>query len=132
MRTFDGSVAIASVFLAAVILWGMIVMLGILDRRRYWTFLKAYVICYISLVGLYIEIDAFSNLDEFAKRADTSVELLRIMAWYYLVQQGEFFGKLCVVIGMMAAIFTVTWTQRNNQPLGMLAHRGDRRRDGIA
>ena len=28
------------------------------------------MICYVSLVGLFIVIDAFSNLDEFAKRAD--------------------------------------------------------------
>ena len=42
----------------------------ILDRQRYWAFFKAYVICYVSLVGLYIVIDAFSNLDEFTKRAD--------------------------------------------------------------
>ena len=42
----------------------------ILDRQRYWSFLKAYVICYVSLVGLFIVIDAFSNLDEFAKRAE--------------------------------------------------------------
>ena len=36
----------------------------ILDRQRYWSYIKAYVICYFSLVGLYIVIDAFSNLDE--------------------------------------------------------------------
>ena len=46
----------------------------ILDRQRYWSFLKAYVICYVSLVGLYIVIDAFSNLDEFSKRAEGVVE----------------------------------------------------------
>ena len=33
--------------------------------------LQGYVICYVSLVGLYIVIDAFSNLDEFSKRADS-------------------------------------------------------------
>ena len=48
----------------------------ILDRERYWSFFKAYVICYVSLVGLYIVIDAFSNFDEFTKRADGIVELL--------------------------------------------------------
>ena len=96
-------------------------MLGILDRQRYWSFFKAYVICYVSLVGLYIVIDAFSNLDEFTKRADTSVELFQIMSRYYLVHQSEFFDRLCGVIGMMAAIFTVTWMQRNNEQLAMLA-----------
>ena len=42
----------------------------ILDRQRYWAFIKAYIICFVALVGLYVVIDAFSNLDEFAKRAE--------------------------------------------------------------
>jgi lipopolysaccharide export system permease protein len=93
----------------------------ILDKQRYWSFFKAYVICYFSLVGLYIVIDAFSNLDEFTKRADGFVELFRIMSRYYLIHQSQFFDQLCGVIGMMAAIFTVTWMQRNNEQLAMLA-----------
>jgi lipopolysaccharide export system permease protein len=92
----------------------------ILDRQRYWSFVKAYVICYVSLVGLYIVIDAFSNLDEFTKRAD-GFDLLRIMVRYYTVHQSQFFDQLSGVIGMMAAIFTVTWMQRNNEHLAMLA-----------
>jgi lipopolysaccharide export system permease protein len=93
----------------------------ILDRQRYWSFIKAYVICYVSLVGLYIVIDAFSNLDEFTKRADGFFELTQVMGRYYLVHQSLYFDQLCGVIGMMAAIFTVTWMQRNNEQLAMLA-----------
>ena len=52
----------------------------ILDRQRYWAFFKAYVICYVSLVGLYIVIDAFSNLDEFTKRAEGSPSCSRSWA----------------------------------------------------
>ena len=63
----------------------------ILDRQRYWAFLKAYVICYMSLVGLYIVIDAFSNLDEFAKRAEGVVETLLVMGRYYLIHQSIVF-----------------------------------------
>ena len=93
----------------------------ILDKQRYWSFIKAYVICYISLVGLYVVIDAFSNMDEFSKRADSATEMFRIMSRYYLVHQSQFFDQLCGVIGMMAAIFTVTWMQRNNEQLAILA-----------
>ncbi len=107
--------------LAAVAAWRLIAMLGTLDRQRYWAFLKAYLICYVSLVGLYIVIDAFSNLDEFTKRADGAAETFQIMSRFYLVHQSEFFDRLCGVIGMMAAIFTVTWMQRNNEHLAMLA-----------
>ncbi len=93
----------------------------ILDKQRYWSFIKAYVICYVSLVGLYVVIDAFSNMDEFSKRADSVTEMFQIMSRYYLVHQSQFFDQLCGVIGMMAAIFTVTWMQRNNEQLAMLA-----------
>ena len=44
----------------------------ILDRQRFWAFFKAYCTCYVSLVGLFIVIDAFSNMDEFQKRARAS------------------------------------------------------------
>src|SRR5262245_19271038 len=93
----------------------------ILDRQRYWAFFKAYVICFVALVGLYVVIDAFSNLDEFAKRADGALELFQVMGRFYLVHMTEFYDRLCGVIGMMAAIFTVTWMQKNNELLAMLA-----------
>lgn len=93
----------------------------ILDRQRYWAFLKAYVICFTSLVGLYIVIDAFSNFDEFTKRASGGRELFEAMSRYYLIHMSEFYDRLCGVISMMAAIFTVTWLQRNNELLAILA-----------
>src|SRR5271157_4242865 len=93
----------------------------ILDRQRYWAFIKAYFTCYVSLVGLYIVIDAFSNLDEFMKRAEGFVELIKVMGRYYLLHQALYFDQLGSVIGMMAAIFTVTWMQRNNEQLAILA-----------
>jgi lipopolysaccharide export system permease protein len=93
----------------------------ILDRERYWAFLKAYIICFIALVGLYVVIDAFENVDEFGKRADGTLELFKVMGRYYLVHMSLYYDQLCGVIGMMAAIFTVTWVQRNNELLAMLA-----------
>ncbi len=93
----------------------------ILDRQRYWAFLKAYLISFVSLVGLYIVIDAFTNLDEFVKVSDSTAELFAHMGRYYLVRLSFFYDRLCGVITMMAAIFTVTWMQKNNELLAMLA-----------
>ncbi len=93
----------------------------ILDRQRYWAFVKAYVISFVSLVGLYVVIDAFSNLDEFLKITSGTRELFRHMGYYYLVRTSFFYDRLCGVITMMAAIFTVTWMQKNNELLAMLA-----------
>jgi lipopolysaccharide export system permease protein len=93
----------------------------ILDRQRYWAFLKAYFICFTALVGLYVVIDAFSNYDEFLKRADGPREMFQVMGRYYLVHMTQFYDRLCGVITMMAAIFTVTWMQKSNELLAMLA-----------
>ena len=43
------------------------------------------------------------------------------MGRFYLIHMSQFYDRLCGVIGMMAAIFTVTWMQKNNELLAMLA-----------
>ncbi len=93
----------------------------ILDRERFWAFAKAYCICFVALVGLYVVIDAFTNVDEFAEVSESTVELFKNMGWYYLIKMSMFYDRLCGVITMMAAIFTVTWMQKNNELLAMLA-----------
>jgi lipopolysaccharide export system permease protein len=76
----------------------------ILDRQRYWSFLKAYVICYFSLGGLYVVIDAFSNLDEFTQRADGVVEPTRVICRFYFVRMSPFvsLGIGSVLLAMLA------------------------------
>ncbi|HEV3163805.1 MAG TPA: LptF/LptG family permease [Isosphaeraceae bacterium] len=93
----------------------------ILDRERYWAFIKAYAICFISLIGLYIVIDAFTKLDEFTEVTTGTAELFKYMGHFYAIRLSVMFDQLCGVMTMMAAIFTVTWMQRNNELLAMLA-----------
>jgi lipopolysaccharide export system permease protein len=93
----------------------------ILDSQRYWAFVKAYVICFVSLVGLYVVLDAFTNLDEHAQVTDGTLDLLQHMGRYYLIRLSRFYDQLWGVISMMAAIFTVTWMQKNNELIAMLA-----------
>jgi lipopolysaccharide export system permease protein len=93
----------------------------ILDRERCWDFFKAYFICFFSLVCLYVVIDAFTNLDEFTEVSPSVLGAVARMARYYSVRTSVFYDQLCGVITMMAAIFTVTWLQKNNQLLAMLA-----------
>ena len=96
-------------------------IMRILDRERYWAFLKAYLICFFALVGLYVVIDAFSNLDEFGEWADSTPQLFYNMGRFYLIRMSLIYDQICGIITMMAAIFTVTWMQKNNELLAMLA-----------
>ncbi len=93
----------------------------ILDRERYWAFLKAYIICFVALVGLYVVIDAFTNLDEFVARTEGILQLFQVMGQFYLLRLSLFYDQLCGIISMMAAIFTVTWMQKNNELIAMLS-----------
>ncbi|ADV60942.1 permease YjgP/YjgQ family protein [Isosphaera pallida ATCC 43644] len=99
----------------------MVPRIRILDRQRYWSFVKAYVICFSSLVGLYIVIHAFANVDEFGKAAPGLMGVVRAMGFYYLIRISQYYDQLCGVIAMMAAIFTVTFMQKDNQLVAMLA-----------
>lgn len=93
----------------------------ILDRQRYWAFFKAYTICFVSFIGLYVVIDAFSNFDEFLNITRDSSRLFQIIGRYYLIRSIAMYDRLCGVITMMAAVFTVTWMQRDNELIAMLA-----------
>lgn len=95
-------------------------MLRILDRQRYWAFVKAYFICFVSLVGLIVVIDAFANIDEFSK-VSSGMKLFGSMGKYYLIRTSLLFDRLSGVLAMMAAVFTVSWMLRNNELLAMLA-----------
>jgi lipopolysaccharide export system permease protein len=93
----------------------------ILDQQRYWAFLKAYVICFVSFIGLYIVIDAFTNFDEFLNITRETSRLFAIIGRFYAVRSTAIYDRLCGVISMMAAVFTVTWMQRDNELVAMLA-----------
>jgi len=96
-------------------------MLRIIDRYVVKTFFRAYVICFLSLVGLYIVIDAISNLDEFAKAAEGFGEVLGHMGRFYLYRLSLFFDMLSGIITVVAAMFTVTWMKRHNEIIPLLS-----------
>ena len=86
----------------------------ILDRYMLRQFLQVFVICFISLTGLYIVIDAFSNLDEFIN-AGKQGGLLKVMGNYYAYRAISFFEQTSSVLTLISAMFTVTWIQRHNE-----------------
>jgi lipopolysaccharide export system permease protein len=84
-------------------------------------FVRAFLICFTSLVGLYIVIDAFSNLDEFSERSRGLAPLVATMGEYYLFKISYYFDRLAGVITTMSAMFTFAWLQRTNELMPLLA-----------
>ena len=92
-----------------------------MDRYLFVSFLTAYMICFVSLVGLYVIIDLFSNADEFLEDHAGILAFVRRAAKYYFVHSFEFFGRLSPIITLLAAMTTLASLHRNNELVALLA-----------
>src|SRR5262245_24789596 len=93
----------------------------IIDRYLLRQFVQVLIICFLSLVGLYIVIDAFSHLDHFVDYSEKHGSLLGILAGYYGYRALWFVDRLSGVLALVALMFTVTWIQRHNEMTALLA-----------
>lgn len=96
-------------------------MFTLIDRTLIRAYFKAYLVCLTSLLGLYIVVDLFTNLDEFTSKHRGLLPVVRHIATYYGYQVSLIFDRLCEAIVLLAAMFTVAWTQRNNELLPLLS-----------
>jgi lipopolysaccharide export system permease protein len=96
-------------------------MTKLLDRLLIFSYVKAYVICLVSMLGLYIVVDLFMNLEDFAQNQTGLLSVLLQIGRYYGVRVTQIFDRLCEAIVLLAATFTVAWIQRNNEILPLLS-----------
>ena len=87
----------------------------IIDRYLLRQFVQTFLICFCSLTGLYIVIDAFTNLEEFITYSRDNGGMLAVMGEYYAFRALSFFDSTSPVVTLIAAMFTVTWIQRHNE-----------------
>ena len=96
-------------------------MTTIIDRYMLRQFVQVLIICLLSLIGLYIVIDAFSHLDHFIDYAGKHGSLIKIMGEYYAYRGIAFFDRTSGVLTLIAVMFTITWIQRHNEMTALLA-----------
>jgi lipopolysaccharide export system permease protein len=93
----------------------------IIDRYLLRQFVQVLVICFLSMIGLYIVIDAFGHLDHFVDYADKHGSLLGTMGAFYAYRAIAFFDRTSGVVTLIAVMFTVTWIQRYHEMTALLA-----------
>jgi lipopolysaccharide export system permease protein len=93
----------------------------LIDRVLLRAYLKAYFVCLVSLVSLYIIVDLFTNVEEFAEYHHGLLSVLKHIGAYYAYRIAYIFDRLCEAIVLLAAMFTVAWMQRNNELLPLLS-----------
>jgi lipopolysaccharide export system permease protein len=92
-----------------------------IDRLLVFGYFKAYAVCLLSLLSLYVVVDLFTNLDEFTSHQPGLLAVLQKIGTYYAYQTSQIFDRLSEVIVLLAAMFTVAWMQRNNELLPLLS-----------
>ncbi len=96
-------------------------MFNKLDRYLLRQFITVFMICFMSLNGLYIVIDAFGHLDSFVAHASGGGNIFAILGEYYGYRTIAFFDKTSGILGLIAAMFTITWIQRHNEMTALMA-----------
>ncbi|MBY0228290.1 MAG: LptF/LptG family permease [Gemmataceae bacterium] len=92
-----------------------------LDWMLVKAYFKAYAIFLVSLLTLYIVIDLFTHLDDFAQGSKGLAATASGIGAYYGYRLPELFDRLCEVISLLAAMFTVVMMQRNSEHLPLLS-----------
>jgi lipopolysaccharide export system permease protein len=96
-------------------------MFTLMDRLLVRAYFKAYLVCLLSLLSLYIVVDLFTNLDEFTSKHRGILPVLHHIGFFYGHHVALIFDRLCEAIVLLAAMFTVAWMQRNNELLPLLS-----------
>ncbi len=93
----------------------------IVDRYVLRQFTQTFLICFVSLTGLYVVFHAFTNLDGFLRYAEKQGSLLEVMGRYYACQSVLFFDRTLGLLTLTSAMFTATWLQRHHELTALMA-----------
>ncbi|HRX82018.1 MAG TPA: LptF/LptG family permease [Pirellulaceae bacterium] len=91
------------------------------DRYLLRLFVKVLLACFVSMVGLYIVIDAFGNLDEFLGYGRVQGSVLAVIADYYSARIPWFFDHASGLLALVAGMFAITWLQKTNELTALMA-----------
>ena len=94
--------------------------MNIIDRYLLRQFLQNFVICFMSLMGVYVVFDAFTNLEAFMSLAK-GLTLMKVIAAYYGYQSLFFFDRISALLVLMSAMFTMAWIQRHHEMTALMA-----------
>ena len=93
----------------------------IIDRYLLRQFFSTLVICFTSLMGLYVVFDVFTNLEEFIRCGEKVGGTLRLIATHYGYQTLAVFDRTSAVLALVAAVVTVAWIQRHHEMTALMA-----------
>lgn len=92
-----------------------------LDRMLLVSYIRNYSIVFVCMMTLFVIVDLFMNLNDFANNKNGFGNVVLHIVGYYSVQITQIFNILSEAITLLAAAFTVAWMQRSNELLPQLS-----------
>jgi lipopolysaccharide export system permease protein len=93
----------------------------LIDRYLSRAMIQSAVIVFISLAGLYLVFDAFTNLDSILGNAAEMGGVAALLAKYYGCRMVWFFDATSQVVTLAGAMFALSWLERHNELTALLA-----------
>lgn len=90
-------------------------MFTIFDRYLLKRYLHVFSITFIALFGLFVIIDAFTNVDEFLERHTDTVSLMSHMLRFYVYRGCQFFLMVGASVTVISAVVVFSLVQRHGE-----------------
>jgi lipopolysaccharide export system permease protein len=91
------------------------------DRYLVVRYLHVFAILFVSVFGLYVVIDGFTNIDEFLKGSPPPLQALASIASFYAIKSSGFFDMIGPILAVIAAMIVFALLMRNSELQPVLA-----------
>ena len=93
----------------------------IIDRYVLRQFICTFLVCYLSMTGLFIVFDAFTHMEEFLRCGREQGSVLGLLTSYYSYRSVLFFDQMVGLLSLIAAMFTISCLQRHNEMTALMS-----------
>jgi lipopolysaccharide export system permease protein len=92
-----------------------------IDRYILILYIRVFAVCFVTLAGLLIVAQVFTNLDEFIQYGKAQGSLVRALAEYYGPVLLAIFDRTCGLLVLLSSMFVIAWLYRTNEMTALLA-----------
>lgn len=96
-------------------------MLTTFDRYLIRRYFAVFFILLVSLYGLFVVLDGFTNVDAFQEMTSSNSEMLQLMGKYYLIHASGFFNATGCIMGLLAVVVVFALLKKNSELEPILA-----------
>jgi lipopolysaccharide export system permease protein len=92
-----------------------------IDRYLLFLYSRVFVICFLTLTGLLVVVQVFTNLDELIAFGKSRGGFVRGLAEYFSPYMLSIYDRMCGLLTLLATMFVVAWLYRTHEMTALLA-----------